>query len=77
MTFVGQKCVVGVQEIQPIRGLPPGRARIRLRASMIGRVFVRDGHGIREFIILIDDAGGWYCDEQFEPGRNRRIGGAA
>ncbi len=73
----GQPCVVGVQPVQPIRGLPPGRARIRLRANAHGHVFVRDEMGIRWFPILIDGAGGWYCDERFEQGRNLRIGGAA
>jgi hypothetical protein len=70
--MLGQRCVVGVVPLQPIRGLPPGLARIRLRANAFGQVFVRDEDGIRRLPILIDGGGGWYCDERMEQGRNWR-----
>lgn len=51
----GIKGVFGVRPVKPIVGLPPGRARLRLRHGEYAKVVVKDTVGIRSF--WIEDMG--------------------
>lgn len=49
----GHLVVWGIpKELKPIIGLPPGKARLRLRNKDVGRVFVRTADGIQHFVLL-------------------------
>lgn len=56
----GIKAVFGVSTPKPIVGLPPGRARLRMRSAELAVVRVKNGETIRSFH-LAD------CGEEWRP----------
>lgn len=63
--------VFGVKPRKPITGLPPGKVRLRMRASDFAKAYVRDSMGIRQFV-LEDNGMTWAVG--IEHGSNRRLG---
>jgi hypothetical protein len=64
----GRKIEFGVKDPLPLRGFPPGRARIRQRNDAFAVVFIRPPEGgIRQFAVEQRD-GAWY--PAFETGAN-------
>jgi hypothetical protein len=65
----GRKIVFGVKDPLPLRGFPPGRARIRQRNDDCTVVFIRTADvGVRRFFVEERD-GAWY--PAIESGANR------
>lgn len=48
-TFCTKHVPYGLATILPLRGFPPGKARIRLREDEFVRIRIRTRDGIREF----------------------------
>jgi hypothetical protein len=68
-TILARKIVFGITDPLPLRGFPPGRARIRRRADAFALVFIRPPEGgIRRFAVE-DRDGAWR--PAFETGANR------
>jgi hypothetical protein len=65
----GRKIEFGVKDPLPLRGFPPGRARIRQRNDAFTVVFIRpeDG-GVRRFYVEERDGAWWPA---IESGANR------
>lgn len=70
MIIKGRNLVTGIKPMKPIEGLPPGKVRIRQRATTAMKVYVRDDRSTRCFLCI--DAGDvWKAD--IETGRNVRL----
>jgi hypothetical protein len=66
----GRTIEVGVKEPLPLRGFPPGRARIRQRCGKAVFVFIRPLEGgVRCFAVESRDGAWWPA---FETGANRQ-----
>jgi hypothetical protein len=70
--IIGRNIEVGVKVPLPLRGFPPGRARIRQRSGKAVLVFIRppDG-GVRQFFVE-SCAGAWW--PAIETGANLKPG---
>jgi hypothetical protein len=68
--FEGRNLVWGVVPIKPVTDAPPGKMRIRLRNTAVGRAFIRDEGGIRHFV-LADDGDHWSLI--YEQGSNKTL----
>ena len=67
---VGISLVLGVVPVEPLKGFPEGKRRIRMRAGKFVLVYVRPpSGGIREF--AISDVGG-YWTPAIELGANHK-----
>jgi hypothetical protein len=65
----GRLIEFGVKDPLPLRGFPPGRARIRQRNAAATVVFIRPPEGgIRRFVVEPRDGAWWPA---FETGANR------
>ena len=65
----GRPIEFGVKDPLPLRGFPPGRARIRQRNNAFTVVFIRPPEGgIRRFFVEPRDGAWWPA---FETGSNR------
>jgi hypothetical protein len=71
MTIIGNcPTIFGIHEPKPLRGFPPGKARISMRDDCLARVWIRTSDGIREFVPK--DAGD-FLEIDFETGRNQSV----
>ena len=66
----GVNAVYGIAKPKPLKGLPEGRARVRMRPSAFAEVFVKTASGIRRFII-VDEGDCWVA--KYELGSNRTV----
>ena len=70
----GRLIEFGVKDPLPLRGFPPGRARIRQRNNSFTVVFIRPPEGgIRRFAVELRDDAWWPA---FETGANRNASNA-
>lgn len=66
---IGPPVIFGAGEPKPLKGFPPGRAKIRIRNDDFVRVYIKSDDGIREFTVFEED-GHWV--PAFEGGSNQR-----
>jgi hypothetical protein len=70
MKIIRKTFIFGFSEPLPLKGFPPGKTRIRIRADDWVRIYVKDNHGIREWVVEEQD-GFWIPG--FQQGANLRL----